>query len=391
MADLTLPSTLDVTESQLSNPNNISNADIYKLCEIQMKSLNDLSVNLLEQRNAISDLTNRFGGVEEISASASARSSSALLKANNAISHIERMKQKLLNKSIEFSGVPYLENENLIELIVKILTILGISISPNDINSIFIIGRKTTLNARGEPSHLNIAVDFTREISRNSVLSAARTLRRPVTTTDINLTDVSFTKFFINERLTPYYRRIFNETLKYRHFKISRVGESTPLLTFEALEDIQKTLGLINLPSDPKTNNVVTKPVAATITPGLSGIQLPAKSIGGSSLVMPSPTSGLMPVNSNALRRSKRKTPDQREQSDDVPESDSDSEAKAPKIPRGPGRPTKKYPPKTNHAPPIPTEATGSTSDGIPVAAATSGSSVTVVQMMLMGTLKSFN
>lgn len=166
------------------NPSRTSIDDLYKLMEVQVKSRNDqkssiaaLGANISVQGTAITDLGNRLRGIEETSVTASTQSSTAILKANNALLQVEKLNQKLLNKSVEISGVPFVENENTLDLVMKIFSVLGISIAISDINLTFRIGRSIRVNARGQPSYPKIVVDFTRQMTRNSILTAARTFR----------------------------------------------------------------------------------------------------------------------------------------------------------------------------------------------------------------------
>lgn len=334
---------------------------LYKLMQVQIVSLNDT-------KNSISKLGNRLNGIEEISISASTQSSLAMTKADNALMEIEKLRQKQLSKSIVITGVPYSDNEKIIDIIIKIFSILGVSISTSDINQTFRIGTNTKVNTKGRISPPKIVVDFTRELTRNSIFMAARAFRRPVSTADMNWTDVPLSKFFINERLTPYNNRIYSEAMKYRFLKKlkfvwtrdgcvhARIDESTPELIFGCLDDIIKALGPANHPTvqSPNVMDTDADPV---------GLDTRSTTTTAAEILSTGPSTGTQSQSTERmqLRDRKRKVLDLTGKDNKSGFSDVDPEGKPAKIAR-PGRTPKdvmnhdkhKSNGKTHHAPPIP-------------------------------------
>lgn len=108
MEGATLTAEIADTDAPEVIPDNADIKGLYKLMEMQIISLNDT-------KYSISKLGNRLNNIEEISVSASTQSSLAISKADNALIEIERMKPKQLNKSIVIAGVPFSEDEKILD------------------------------------------------------------------------------------------------------------------------------------------------------------------------------------------------------------------------------------------------------------------------------------
>lgn len=94
-----------------------------------------------KHKSSFDVLTSRLGNIERTSASVAIQSTEAASKVNYALLQVERLKQKLFNKCGEITGVPLSEDENIIDIIIRLFVTIGISISSNDINSFLLPSR----------------------------------------------------------------------------------------------------------------------------------------------------------------------------------------------------------------------------------------------------------
>lgn len=316
--------------------------DLYNLMQSQIRSLD-------EQKANIADLVTRVGGIERSSASAVAISNDAVVRARDAQSQVEHLKKQQLSKSMEISGVPLLDGEIVMDIVMRIANTLGITISEGDINTCYRLGHLTKLNAKGVPSPPVIVVDFLREITRNEVLAAARAFRRSLSNADLGWQDTQGIRIYLNERLTPLTRRIFTEARKARaqnKFKFvwtrngrvhARVSESSPMLILDSMDDIRKAMeavdqraGISDVPS--AKDGVMGTNRESTVISGAGGSQSASQT-----------SSKVELGTSMVLRKSKR------DRNDLDLEAGNNVTVNPPKIPRR-GRPRK----EEKEAPPIP-------------------------------------
>lgn len=276
---------------------NVGLKDVFKLLKSNTKQLTKLNKKFGSHKSVIKEHEERLTNVEEYSSR-----------------EIEIMKQKQLKKSIDIAGVPLGKDENIENIVIQIGSALGFDIVPQDISSCFRMGKVIKHNAKGEALYPIIVVDFVRESSKDSILRAAKNMKRTITTTDIKWTTQPISKIYLNERLTPHFKKVFLEARDCRlknQFKYAwhnnglvhaRVEEMSPLLTFYSIEDIYEALGR-------KENS---------IAPDLQTPKTNTKSTTNSN---PKPTSVSLNAAAHQIRKStrvnKRKTREESEKSND--------------------------------------------------------------------------
>lgn len=254
---------VSTTNPSINDVVNLLNQQMNSINEIkasikgQSNSLDDVTDSFADQKGQIDSLSSRLGNIEKATAAANIKNSTAEVKAEkvlssaeNALSSVDRLRQQLLKNSIEISGVPMLKDECTTDIAISIFSVLGLSLSSNNINSCYRLSQQTRINASGVPSPPVIVIELLREGTKQSILLAAKALKRTLSIEDVSLPNSPKSMIFINERLIPKIRRIFldarrrkkNGLFKYVWTKNGRVhvrvGDGTPLLTFDSLEDI---------------------------------------------------------------------------------------------------------------------------------------------------------
>ncbi|XP_063382112.1 uncharacterized protein LOC134668603 [Cydia fagiglandana] len=128
--------------------------------------------------------------------------------------------QDMLHNDIEISSVPEQMGENTIHIVTTLGQKLGVTLSEHDIVDATRVGRAPQLEegVQGPPTRPRLlVVRLARRAVRDRLLQAAR-VRRGATTEGTGLPGPSC-RFYINERLTPFNRRLFQRArqLKEHH------------------------------------------------------------------------------------------------------------------------------------------------------------------------------
>lgn len=116
----------------------------------------------------------------------------------------------------------------------------------------------------------------------------------------------------------------------------ARADESTPMMTFECLEDIPRILGPVNKSPEPLNVTGINLDTCVTLTSAAGTSDLITTSSETAQIQPTAPTAPIL-IQPMTLR-GKRKTPDQENQNDKPNYRETDPEAKLHKIPRGPSR-----------------------------------------------------
>lgn len=222
----------------------------------QTVSLNKCENDFAEQKLLINGFANQLKNIAELQSTTAGQSLQAVNKASKNSIASEKMKQQLLKNYIDFSGIPYVKDESITDIISLISIKIGLAISASDISSCYRIGQSTGVNVKGEPLPQVIVVEFLREITKISVINSMKNLGKDLTTTDIGFKDSPSRKIHINERLTPYFRDVKREALKFKSNKglkfvwtnggvvHGRVDLATSILSFHSIEDIHCKLSI---------------------------------------------------------------------------------------------------------------------------------------------------
>lgn len=232
-----------------------STADVFRLLETQVANLAHLISDVADQKGILEYLKSQLSGINESITTTSVQSSEALQKSSKNEIAIEIVNQKMLKNYIDISGIPLTRDENIIAVITGIFSALGLAILETDINTCYRVGHQTRTNSKGEPIPPTIVVGFLRERTKEEVLTAAKQLKRAMTTVDIGWKNTPPSKIYLNERLTPYFRNVFMEARKFKARNMikflwtkggvihGRVDDGSPILTFASVDEIYHELG----------------------------------------------------------------------------------------------------------------------------------------------------
>ncbi|KPJ08619.1 hypothetical protein RR48_12372 [Papilio machaon] len=152
-------------------------------------------------------------------------------------------RERLLN--LEIVGIPEDRNENLSELLFKLASYAGVTITCNDILHVNRISPRTKVQGRPRL----IIVKFASRLTKDNFFSQVRKCR--ITTKDINLQGEP-KPIFINDHLSPYNKfllRKCKELAKLKHYQYvwskngriyTRKNDTTQALQIVEEEDLKK-------------------------------------------------------------------------------------------------------------------------------------------------------
>lgn len=120
------------------------------------------------------------------------------------IAHIEQYSR---NKNIEINGVIQKENENIIDVVSKVIAVLGVELGIDDIE----VAHRIPTRHQDRPSP--IIVQFLKRKIRDEILSRRQT---HVITNDYVFKDNRIAgRIYVNESLSPFYKELFWKTKNY--------------------------------------------------------------------------------------------------------------------------------------------------------------------------------
>lgn len=161
------------------------------------------------------------------------------------------------------------------DLAILICSRIGVDINVNDIKSCYRLGFHSRPNSKGELMPPKIMIEFVRDLTKESLMTASRNVNRTLTTADFGIVSTPLSKVYINERLTPYNQEILRQAIIYKNKSVikfawskggiihGRVNVSSPVLTFESVGEVHAKIGGLNLPEDiiDKNTNAFSDPV----------------------------------------------------------------------------------------------------------------------------------
>lgn len=174
----------------------------------------------------------------------------ALLRSSN-----EEIKQHQLKNFIDIMGVPIREGESLRLIVVNIAKVIKVDINGGDILNCYRQGNQASQGGTNPGFYPVIVVEFVDEQTKSDILRGLKELRRPLVANEIGLGIKESTNIFVNEKLTPYLRKVFLEArkakkdnlIKYVWTKFGkvfgRVNDGTPTLVFTNKSDITAAIG----------------------------------------------------------------------------------------------------------------------------------------------------
>ncbi|XP_044760272.1 uncharacterized protein LOC123317728 [Coccinella septempunctata] len=120
------------------------------------------------------------------------------------------LQQQLKSKNLDIIGVPEKKNENILTIVENIASKLGISDVRNFIEGCYRIHFMPKNDARSRP----IVIDFKSKSYRDAFLRAYKGNKEKIRTSDIGFDGTEKT-IYVNESLSPYYRKLFNTTRQF--------------------------------------------------------------------------------------------------------------------------------------------------------------------------------
>ncbi|XP_044760365.1 uncharacterized protein LOC123317820 [Coccinella septempunctata] len=120
------------------------------------------------------------------------------------------LQQQLKSKNLDVIGIPERKNENILTIVEKIASKLGIPNVGNFIEGCYRIHYMPKVNLGTRP----IVIDFKNKSYRDEFLRAYRGDKQKIKTSDIGFDGVEET-IYVNEKESPYYRKLFKSTRQF--------------------------------------------------------------------------------------------------------------------------------------------------------------------------------
>lgn len=155
----------------------VATADLMmnrKFMKQQSRKFDNFHKDYKEQKITINEVASRLKSIESCQSVTIAQSSEALRKVSVNEINIEILKQKQLKCCLVFAGVPRAPDESVTEIIITICAALGVTISENDLSNCYRQGHQVRVNSKGVSMPPTIMAEFTRELTKSSILSAAK-------------------------------------------------------------------------------------------------------------------------------------------------------------------------------------------------------------------------
>ena len=129
-------------------------------------------------------------------------------KANAEALKLDGIDQYSRRQNLEFAGVPVSENENVVDVVVKIGKLVGVNVKPSDISTAHRLPTKRYSKISKPPAII------ARFISRNvrNHIYRKRVALRDVSETELPVPCMEKAKLFINENLTQARKRLLRQS-----------------------------------------------------------------------------------------------------------------------------------------------------------------------------------
>uniref|UniRef100_A0A6V7KQN2 Uncharacterized protein n=1 Tax=Bracon brevicornis TaxID=1563983 RepID=A0A6V7KQN2_9HYME len=121
----------------------------------------------------------------------------------------EILAQALLKNSIEINGIPILPDENGLEIVQKLFKLIDVNLQISDVSSCYRQGKNPREFSNGNTLHPGLVVDSVRECDEHTLMANIKTLGKSISSTDLGILNDPPSSVFVNEKLTPYFKRIF--------------------------------------------------------------------------------------------------------------------------------------------------------------------------------------
>ncbi|KAJ2938448.1 hypothetical protein O0L34_g12887 [Tuta absoluta] len=186
-----------------------------KWCERQNAKFSKIAEDFESMKNSVEFLTEGLDELKKKTESTDQRVNRLENKINLIDIHsvkldalgakIETMEQQARQNNIEISNVPERRNENLVELVEQLGSVIKYTITRGDIAAVHRVP-----HASASSSHpKNIIIKFHSRITRDNVLAAFR-LAKGTTTSQLNISGEP-RKVYLNEHLTLSNKKLFRE------------------------------------------------------------------------------------------------------------------------------------------------------------------------------------
>lgn len=206
--------------------------EMRKSLTIISKDIHEMRSELVEQRAQTSELVADIADLQ---------------KENKALRlHIERLDQYSRSNNFEIHGLADVSNENCIGKVIQVGQALKIALKREDIDICHPIKLKNNKHA--------VLCRLTRRTLRNDMIASARKLK--ITNRNLTPQGTSDASIYVNEQLSPYYRRLFamannlRKTHKWKYIWSAgstiklRALEGWPVLNITSEDDLSKITAL---------------------------------------------------------------------------------------------------------------------------------------------------
>ncbi|CAG9790294.1 unnamed protein product [Diatraea saccharalis] len=154
-----------------------------KICSDKIKNLEQRTENVERNQEDMSSLTQVVSYLEDL-----IKTKDQLDRLNNA----------------EIKGIPYIESENLFDVILKLGSVIKCQVAKTDINYI------VRVPTRNDPKNKNIITSFGNRYIKENFVACARALKRNISASDVGYN--SDTNIYINDHVTLENKILLNKT-----------------------------------------------------------------------------------------------------------------------------------------------------------------------------------
>lgn len=164
----------------------------------------------------------------------------------------EKMKQRQLKNFVDILGVPKINEEKLIDVVINIGKVAGINVLDKDVVDCYRLPARENRNEEGDVFHPTIVVEFLKEQMKLDIMMGLKERKTALVLSEIGFLET--TNVYVNEKLTAHLKRVLMEAkrskkdglLKYAWGKfgkvMGRIDDGSPTLVFWSVKDIEAAI-----------------------------------------------------------------------------------------------------------------------------------------------------
>ncbi|XP_077978266.1 uncharacterized protein LOC144433778 [Glandiceps talaboti] len=185
----------------------------------KVDKLTAMENNIRELQKSITYVSNSFDDFAKQLQSLRNENKDLKDKLANTTKEVNELHQYTRRNTLEISGIPEDGNEDTDNIVVKVAEIVGVNVSPDDIDISHRLPQRPSRQSNGQRKPATIIVKFVRRSLRNKLYSSRKNLKGK-TTRNIGVT--SNNRIYINENLTSTNKQLFfqvNQLRNEKHWK----------------------------------------------------------------------------------------------------------------------------------------------------------------------------